>query len=136
MSIKSPVACLCVLILFTRTGLAQQESQKIDGRPQGQVSPAASTKDPVPEALRRIDSELKQLVVEVKDTDARMMRDSSRGGESLSARIHELLRKENLEAAVGDFLMTSQDQVRWESCLSAGKLYRALADEVVATNGS
>ena len=116
-----------VLVLASSLGLSQATQQ----------TPTASVdsgNDFLPNALQRIQMELRQIAEDINTVDSKMLQSSQNDSDrtvSTASRIHALLKNEDPASLIRGFLAVSEDRLLFESCLKSGKLYRNLAAEIL-----
>ncbi len=89
----------------------------------------------LPEELLRLQTDLSQVALDMDTIDARMMVGITNKTLSetfqMISKVHELLRGHSTGQAIKDSSGSIRNDIRWESCLKAAKLYEGLLEQVL-----
>ncbi|MSO22589.1 MAG: hypothetical protein EXQ58_04895 [Acidobacteria bacterium] len=136
MSVRIATVFLNSFLALVPLGLSQNPNQTRQHLSTAQTPAVESSNKSVTKALLRIQLGLKQITEDVNTVNARMFQESGNGSDqtvSMAPRIHALLKNDDPATLIRDFFHSSQDRLRWESCMKSGRLYRNLAAEIFIT---
>ena len=113
---------------------AQSPNQSTQPPALSQVSTAASDGEVLQKELLRIQREMSQIAQEMEAIDSRMTqavaKDPLSGSSKVISEVHRLLTDQSPGTTIKLFLDSPRNDLKWESCLKAVKLYMGLLEKM------
>jgi hypothetical protein len=113
---------------------AQSPNQSAQPPALSQVSTAASDREVLQKEQLRIQREMSQIAQEMEAVDSRMTqavaKDPLSGSSKVISEVHRLLTDQSPGTTIKLFLDSPRNDVKWESCLKAVKLYTGLLEKM------